>query len=424
MEATGLQRGVCHAATVHVKREARDAKQSALGLGSQGSPALCSDPAYGGGRGGLDHATEELLLGPSALHAATTTTDVQLSSMISFPPPPGSDFSSEAVICLIDAVGRRWGLYETRERSQLFQSVQEELAAKGHFHPVEKIRRKWNNLIVTYKRVKERSREKGHAKTTWEFFDLMDVMLCETLGFYISSSKRSKGGGAKGAHVSAKAASRLHVPQSTTFVHPNGNLSVQGESGVMGQAGAGSSSNVRQTDSPDLKPLIVLSGDLVPAKLHLASTDPAQSFISSPCFSQASSPSLVPTINTDPNASRRTASFPTDVVCFGHNNNLASNFPTTCSSLSSLISASATSAPEGHKAQSGSSVYQEIVKRKEAQTDLDGAARARMEARERRHEKREVRMGKSLCRIATALELLSSKQDTVIALLQRLADKK
>lgn len=86
--------------------------------------------------------------------------------------PFGSDFSSKAVLCLIEAVGRRWGLYETRERSQLFQSVQEEMASKGHMLPVEKIRRKWNNLIVTYKRVKDRSRMTGHAKTSWEFFDV------------------------------------------------------------------------------------------------------------------------------------------------------------------------------------------------------------------------------------------------------------
>lgn len=86
--------------------------------------------------------------------------------------PCGPDFSSKVVLCLIEAVGRRWGLYETRERSQLFQSVQEELASKGFMLPVEKIRRKWNNLIVTYKRVKDRSRETGHAKTSWEFFDV------------------------------------------------------------------------------------------------------------------------------------------------------------------------------------------------------------------------------------------------------------
>lgn len=102
--------------------------------------------------------------------------------------PSGSDFSSKAVLCLIEAVGRRWGLYETRERSQLFQSVQEEMASKGHVLPVEKIRRKWNNLIVTYKRVKDRSRETGHAKTSWEFFDVSSRRVVEigwnTLKYY------------------------------------------------------------------------------------------------------------------------------------------------------------------------------------------------------------------------------------------------
>ncbi|XP_077411676.1 uncharacterized protein LOC144042672 [Vanacampus margaritifer] len=436
METTALQRGSCDAGKVHVKKEEGDEKQSAMVLGSQGSPAPCSDPACGGGRGGLDHATEELR-GPSALHVATTTTtDVQLSSVMPPAPPPGSDFSSKAVLCLIDAVGRRWGLYETRERSQLFQSVQEELAAKGHFLPVERIRRKWNNLIVTYKRVKDRSRETGHAKTSWEFFDLMDATLCDTVGSYISSNKRGKGSGAIVPQASAKATPRLHVPPSATIARPNGNFpaSFLVESGVKSQAAASISSTgaiasmpaVRQTESPDLKPLIVLNSEIVTANLHLASTEPPQSFIPSPCFTQTASPSLGATVNTDPNTSRKAPSFPTDVICFhrSNNHNLASNFPSTCSSS---LSTSAISGPEGHKgneAQSGSSFYQEILKRKEEHTELDGAARVRREARERRREKREVRMGKSLSRIATALELLSSKQDTVIALLQRLADRK
>ncbi|XP_061557432.1 uncharacterized protein LOC133415408 [Phycodurus eques] len=439
MEATGLQRGSCDAATVHVKREEGDEKQFALVFGSQGSPAPCSDPACGGGgRGAPDHTAEEMGV-LSARHAAiTATTDAQLSSVMPSAPPLGSDFSSKAVLCLIDAVGRRWGLYETRERSQLFQSVQEELAAKGHFLPVERIRRKWNNLIVTYKRVKDRSRETGHAKTSWEFFDLMDATLCDTVGSYNSSSKRGKGSGAIITQASAKVAPRLHVPPPTTVVRPNGNFptSLQVESGVKGQAAVSSSSTgviasmsaVRQTESPDLKPLIVLNRDIVTSNLHLASTDPTQSFISSPCFTQTASPSLVSTVNTDLNASRNALSFPTDVICFrrSNNQNLASNFPSTCSSLTSSVSTSAISGLDGHMGneQHGSSFYQEILKHREEQIDLDGVARGRMEARERRRERREVRMGKSLCRIATALELLSSKQDTVIALLQRLADRK
>lgn len=106
--------------------------------------------------------------------------------------PAGSDFSSKAVLCLIEAVGRRWGLYETRERSQLFQSVQEEMASKGHILPVEKIRRKWNNLIVTYKRVKDRSRVTGHAKTSWEFFDVSPT---EGKGWFVLVTGSGNGSG-------------------------------------------------------------------------------------------------------------------------------------------------------------------------------------------------------------------------------------
>ncbi|XP_057716526.1 uncharacterized protein LOC130931627 [Corythoichthys intestinalis] len=438
METIGQQRGSCDAATVHVKSEEGGEKQSALILDRQGSPAPCNELACGGGRG-LDLTADELG-GPSVLHVGSTTpTEVQLSTVMPSAPPLGSDFSSKAVLCLIDAVGRRWGLYETRERSQLFQSVQEELAAKGHFLPVERIRRKWNNLIVTYKRVKDRSRETGHAKTSWEFFDLMDATLCDTVGSYISSNKRSKGGGASIAQASAKVPARLHVPPPTNVVRPNGNLhtSVQVESGVKGQTSASSSttgaitsmSAIRQTESPDLKPLIVLNSDIVTANLHLSSTDPPQSFISSPRFTQIASPSLVSTVNTDLNTSRKAPSFPTDVICFrrSNNHNLASNFPSTCSSLSASVSTPAMTGPEAHKGnedQSGSSFYQEILKRRKEQIDLDGVAHGQKEARERRRERREVRMDKSLCRIATALELLSSKQDTVIALLQRIAERK
>lgn len=74
--------------------------------------------------------------------------------------------------------------------------------------------------------------------------------------------------------------------------------------------------------------------------------------------------------------------------------------------------------------QASAALFQEILKRQEEQAYLDRVARRRVEAREKRRERREVRMAESLGRIATALELLSSKQDTVIALLQRLADRK
>ncbi|XP_076739678.1 uncharacterized protein LOC143418451 [Maylandia zebra] len=245
----------------------------------------------------------------------------------------GSDFSSKAVLCLIEAVGRRWGLYETRERSQLFQSVQEEMASKGHILPVEKIRRKWNNLIVTYKRVKDRSWETGHAKTSWEYFTVSTLP----------------------APLAKIAAKPLQLPQLTsTIIRPSSDFA----------AGAGAG-------GVDSRPLAQL---MPQTSFHLTSS----------CLTSSAATSL----------------------------------------STSTVSGTEGQNQKAKAEQGGSTLFQEILKRQEEQAYLDRVARRRVEAREKRRERREVRMSESLGRIATALELLSSKQDTVIALLQRLADRK
>lgn len=83
-----------------------------------------------------------------------------------------SEFTHDAIMLLIEAMAARWDLYGQRERSRLFQSVQQELEGHGYPLPVERIRRKWNNLIVTYKRVKERCRGRGQARTSWEYYEV------------------------------------------------------------------------------------------------------------------------------------------------------------------------------------------------------------------------------------------------------------
>ncbi|KAM6966806.1 uncharacterized protein LKV04_019211 isoform 1-T1 [Tautogolabrus adspersus] len=472
-------------AAMHVKTEAVDENTSALVLGSQESPAPCGSTACRGGVGGVDQTAEELA--DTELHAAATTTPVllypvstdrffttagdgktylKIAPASAMPPvpsektlPTGSDFSSKAVLCLIEAVGRRWGLYETRERSQLFQSVQEEMASKGHLLPVEKIRRKWNNLIVTYKRVKDRSRETGHAKTSWEFFDLMDATLCDTVGTQINN-KRHKGGNTLSALPSplAKIAAKPKVPAPATTIRPNGDFASIDGVDLAGQGAVSSQmisstaavtsmtiATISPTQAPELKPLIVLNSDIVTTSAHPASIVPSASFISAPCFTEtaSTSPSLGSTSNTDlhssPYTGRKTHPFPSGVIPFrlsnapiSNNQNLlglTSSFPPSGSSSLSTLSAAPLSGSEGqyqkgNQEQSGTAVFQEILKGQEEQAYLDRVARRRVEAREKRRERREVRMAESLGRIATALELLSSKQDTVIALLQRLADRK
>ncbi|XP_068574321.1 uncharacterized protein si:ch1073-357b18.4 [Cebidichthys violaceus] len=470
-----LQGGCSDVATMHVKTEAVDEKTSALVLGSRESPAPCGDTACRGGGGDptaeqlADTTTTPVLLYPVSTDRFFTTTEdgktyLKIAPASAMPPAPsektlpsGSDFSSKAVLCLIEAVGRRWGLYETRERSQLFQSVQEEMASKGHLLPVEKIRRKWNNLIVTYKRVKDRSRETGHAKTSWEFFDLMDATLCDTVGTQIVHNKRHKVS-ALPAPL-AKIAAKPQFPQPTTIIRPNGDFASTGGVDSAGHGATGSqvissaaaissmtAATVSPTNAPELKPLIILNSDVVATSIHSATIVPSPSFISSPCFTETGStpPSLGLKKNADLNASRyagrKAPSFSSGAIPFrlgraplSNSHNIlglssSPSFPPTSSSLTSStstsLSATSLSGSEGQNRKGDATSSQEVLKRPEEQAYLDRVARRRVEAREKRRERREVRMAESLGRIATALELLSSKQDTVIALLQRLAERK
>ncbi|XP_011602010.1 uncharacterized protein [Takifugu rubripes] len=451
----------------HVKSEAADESSSALVLGSQDSPAPCGDTACrGGGGGGGDQTAEELqtvttstpvLLYPVSTERYFTTSGDEKTYLKIAPAsavtsahaemvlPSGPDFSSKVVLCLIEAVGRRWGLYKTRERSQLFQSVQEELASKGYMLPVEKIRRKWNNLIVTYKRVKDRSRETGHTKTSWEFFDLMDATLSDTVGSQNLNVKKNKSGTSVSS-LSGPLVKKPPTPQSPSFVRHNGDFTSvgvlqtggQGTCGGLAVSTTAAVASVNSTKPSEIKPLVVLSGD-VTTTIHPATIVQSPSLISEPSFTDSVSTLLSlssnPDLNTSRYVGRKIPSFSSGVIPFHLSNTLnsssiSSSFPTTCSSLSTTFSTSpSTTVASGeiqkqNEWQSNAMLLQEIIQRHEEEAYIDRVARRRTEAREKRRERREVRMAESLGRIATALELLSSKQDTIIALLQRLADRK
>lgn len=436
------------APTTHLVSEEEDEKPSALVLSSQESPAPrgVSASTAGGGGGGGQTAEEQqaatstpvLLYPVNTDRFFTTSADgktylkiAPASGMSSGPSDKpllsGSDFSSKAVLCLIEAVGRRWGLYDTRERSQLFQSVQEEMASKGHVLPVEKIRRKWNNLIVTYKRVKDRSRETGHAKTSWEFFDLMDATLCDTVGSQINNNKRNKPSSPACPQPVTKIVVKPHIPQAGAILHPSSSSTEGRTQSSTSSVSSVTTVTISPSSSADIKPLIVLNGDLVTSGLHPTTTSTPSSSYKAP--SAATSAANID-LSTARFITRKAPTFsssilPVRLTGAQFNKNVSSQ--SSASTAISLATSSGTETPlRGGEEQTASThvLVREVLKRQEEQAYLDRVARRRVEAREKRRERREERMAESLGRVATALELLSSKQDTVIALLQRLADKK
>lgn len=292
----------------------------------------------------------------------------------------------------------------------------------------------------------------------------MDATLCDTVGAQIIvSNKRQKGGHAASSPPSRSVKNTLKMQASLppTVVRPNGDFtpaSVVETAGLAGgvtvynaAAAANSVSTVAVGAPPEVRPAFVLGSDTVTTTAIAPST-----LISSPCFAEAAptSTGLVSVsyaeLSNPRHVSRKTPSFPPGVAAPFRpsstpnllnvsSSSSSSSFPSTCLTLpvptplfaTTTTTTTKATGSEGHGRRRGdpqgcaaTKGLQEALKRQEEQAHLDRVARRRLEAREKRRERREVRMAESLGRIATALELLSSKQDTVIALLQRLADRK
>lgn len=75
------------------------------------------------------------------------------------------------------------------------------------------------------------------------------------------------------------------------------------------------------------------------------------------------------------------------------------------------------------QAEERTALLRSFLTAQEERIHLDEQHQRKADVRERRKEKSARAMADAMGRMATALELISSKQDTIIALLQRLADK-
>lgn len=261
----------------------------------------------------------------------------------------------------------------------------------------------------------------------------MDATLCDTVGAQvIVNNKRLKGGHASSSLPGRLAKNPLKMQASLppAVVGPNGDFAP-----APADANSVATVAVALPVAPEIRPTFALGADTVTAPL-----------ISSPSFTEAASTGLGTVSHTElgstRQASRRTPSVPQGVGAPFRpsaspnliNVSASSSFASACLAVPvpAPLFATATKTKgsdllgrRGGGPQGGATAgLQEALKRQEEQAHLERVARRRSEAKEKRRERREVRMAESLGRIATALELLSSKQDTVIALLQRLADRK
>ncbi|XP_076120880.1 uncharacterized protein LOC143101637 isoform X1 [Alosa pseudoharengus] len=299
-----------------------------------------------------------------------------------------SEFTHDAIMLLIEAMAARWDLYGQRERSRLFQSVQQELDSHGYPLPVERIRRKWNNLIVTYKRVKERCRGRGQARTSWEYYEVMDAVLGKTEIAQGSSASATLLGLATTAQAAALCEDRPPV----------------GISAAMPSSLFPSNLIATATQVPTLTPQRVTPPMTPPSLAPVPPLHPSPQNAPLTCsdnsLTVSSAPPPRPKMTFAASSRRKSRGAP------------AVGMPTFVSQ------------PQGGQAERrGAMLRGGYLSAQEQRALLEEQRHCRQEARERRRERTTNRVAESVGRMATALELISSKQDTIIALLQRLADK-
>ncbi|KAK3879939.1 hypothetical protein Pcinc_015533 [Petrolisthes cinctipes] len=126
------------------------------------------------------------------------------------------EFSHEATILLIEGIKKRYQelTSNNRARPQVYRDLHEELTQHGYNFSVERIRRKWNNLLGTYKRVKK---EFLPHKPPWEYYQVLSEFIERDHSFSNSSGgvtfTQTGGGALSGVSVGGPAAGvTVHVP--------------------------------------------------------------------------------------------------------------------------------------------------------------------------------------------------------------------
>ncbi|XP_076058071.1 uncharacterized protein LOC143035217 isoform X2 [Oratosquilla oratoria] len=122
-----------------------------------------------------------------------------------------SSFGPEAIHMLIEGIRvRKTDLSNPCNKFEVYQEIQKELASSGHVYTVEQVQRKWNNLLITYRRIKKSSKGSGRVnRTFWKYFEPMDQILRTTYETYYNNGSEESGGEPGQGHESSSSSSSL-----------------------------------------------------------------------------------------------------------------------------------------------------------------------------------------------------------------------
>lgn len=90
------------------------------------------------------------------------------------------DFNHTATLLLIELIRERFQKFLIiHTRPAVYKEVQEEMCFRGFSFSLEKIRKKWNDLITSYQKIKERKHKNDDLceQVSWDYYQVLDDLL-------------------------------------------------------------------------------------------------------------------------------------------------------------------------------------------------------------------------------------------------------
>ncbi|KAK7022874.1 hypothetical protein SK128_013682 [Halocaridina rubra] len=98
-------------------------------------------------------------------------------------------FNHSATLLFIDCVSKNKNLLKTKQSMEMFSRIRKMMAEEGFTFTEAKLRKKWYNLLVNYRRILERANEIGDLVLSWPYYEPMDNIISDTKALALNNNE-------------------------------------------------------------------------------------------------------------------------------------------------------------------------------------------------------------------------------------------
>ncbi|XP_064103174.1 uncharacterized protein LOC135213161 isoform X1 [Macrobrachium nipponense] len=89
-------------------------------------------------------------------------------------------FNHAATLLFIDCIKKHKDLLRKKKSPEMFLEIKQEMAKEGFSFTEAKLRKKWYNLLISYRRILERANETGDLISSWPYYEAIDSIIVDT----------------------------------------------------------------------------------------------------------------------------------------------------------------------------------------------------------------------------------------------------